>query len=146
MAADREMSFSGHPDVAEMRVRYERVAQSTVIQGIDGVTVLTGLFIALSPWIVGFNRFPTLTANNLIIGLAVAIFGMGLASAYDRTYGVSWVLPLLGVWTIVSVWAVNGSVATLGSILSNVIAGAIVVILGLATLGAGMMQRAPRNA
>nr|WP_189183065.1 SPW repeat protein [Microbispora rosea] len=34
----------------------------------DGVTFLAGLYLAISPWIVGFTRFGGLAINTLIVG------------------------------------------------------------------------------
>ncbi|WP_443729310.1 SPW repeat protein [Sphaerisporangium perillae] len=50
-------------------------------QQVAGLTFLTGLYLAISPWVVGFNRFPTLTVNNLIVGLALALLALGFGSA-----------------------------------------------------------------
>jgi hypothetical protein len=52
--------------------------------------------------------------------------------ALDRTHGMAWTLPVLGVWLIVSPWIVEGSRPDAGMIWSNVIAGAVLTCLGLA--------------
>jgi hypothetical protein len=83
-----------------------------------------GLFVALSPWIAGFSDRAALTRSNLVIGLAVALLGAGFAMAYERTHRLTWVCPLLGIWTIVSVWAVRRAEATTPAVWSNVIGGA----------------------
>jgi hypothetical protein len=33
---------------------------------------------------------PTLTGNDLIVGLALALLGLGFAFAYGRTHGIAW--------------------------------------------------------
>lgn len=101
--------------------------------------MLAGLFVALAPWIVGFTQFGGLMLSNLIVGLGIAALGAGFALSYERSHRLTWVCPLLGVWTIVSIWAVSGADATLGVLLSNIIGGGIVVLLGLAAL-APMLQ------
>lgn len=130
-----------HPDILELTERYERFAETPTAQAVDGLVTLAGIYVAASAWIVGFDGFRTLTVNNLIVGLAIAVLGIGFASAYERTHRISWVCPLLGVWTIVSVWVVSGSVATTASILSNVISGAVVTLLGLAAMTPMLTQR-----
>lgn len=126
-----------HPDIAALRAKYEATAETPVAQAVDGLTVLTGLYLAISPWVVGFHRFATLTGNDLILGLAFALLGFGFAFAYGRTHGMAWVAPVIGAWTIIAPWVVSGDVATAATISSNVVAGAIALLLGLAAMTLG---------
>ncbi|WP_317493472.1 SPW repeat protein [Haloechinothrix sp. LS1_15] len=126
--------MSGHPDIVAMNARYERMAETPLAQVTDGLTVLAGLFVALSPWIVGFTQFGGITANNLAVGLAVAALGACFALAYERSHRLTWVCPLLGVWTIIAIWAVAGTEMTASIVLSNVIGGGLIVLLGLAAM------------
>jgi hypothetical protein len=123
-----------HPDIAELRAKYELAAETPVARAVAGLTFLTGLYLAISPWVVGFNRFTTLTVNNLIVGIALAILAVGFASAYGRTHGIVWIAPLIGVWTIIAPWVVSGHVATAATIWSNVVTGVLAVLLGLAAM------------
>ncbi|MBO0851285.1 MAG: SPW repeat protein [Pseudonocardia sp.] len=132
-----------HPDVVEvkrahdleLRQRYEHAAEARMGQAADGIILIGGLYIALSPWIMGFGD--PLRMNNLIVGLAIAVLGFGFASAYGSTHRLAWVCPVLGAWTIVSFFVINGGAPTMGALLSNVIAGAVVLVCGLAIFGAG---------
>ncbi|SDL31519.1 SPW repeat protein [Nonomuraea jiangxiensis] len=123
-----------HPDIAELRAKYELAAETPIAKAVAGLTFLTGLYLAISPWVVGFNGFTTLTVNNLIVGIALAMLGAGFASASGRTHGIVWIAPLIGVWTIIAPWVVSGNVATTGTIWSNVVTGAVAVLLGLAAM------------
>ncbi|MFI0451169.1 SPW repeat protein [Actinomadura sp. 6N118] len=123
-----------HPDIAEMRTRYEIAAASPVAQLMDGLTLLSGIYLALSPWIVGFNGLAGITLNNLVTGLCVAGLGLGFSFAFGRTYGIAWCAPVLGVWTIVAPWVISGDMSTTRTIWSNVIVGALICVLGLATM------------
>jgi SPW repeat len=127
-----------HPDLVELRMRYDEAAQKPTLQILEGFSFLVGLFVAASPWIVGFAGLTTLAITNLIVGGALALLAIGFASAYGRTHGIAWVAPCLGVWTIIAPWVVSGNVATTRTILSNVIAGALALLLGLATALLGM--------
>ncbi|MEV4175971.1 MULTISPECIES: SPW repeat protein [unclassified Nonomuraea] len=129
-----------HPDIISMRERYEVAAANPAVQAADGLTLLAGLFLALSPWIVGFTNLGALTVNNLVTGIAVALLALGFSSAYGRTYGIAWTAPLIGVWTILAPWVIRGETNTSG-IITNVIVGAIILILGLVTCGMGMTRR-----
>jgi hypothetical protein len=101
------MGIEEHPDIAALRMRYERAAETVAGQVVGGLTFLAGLFVAASPWIVGFSQFTTLTVNNLIVGIAVTVFALGLTSAFGRTHGLAWTAPLVGVWLIISPWVVG---------------------------------------
>jgi SPW repeat len=132
------ITMDDHPDMLEMRARYDRVALTPTAQSVDGATLLAGVYLAISPWVVGFRPVaPDLTANNLICGIAVALLGLGYATVYGRTHGLSWVTPVIGAWVIVSPWVVRGTNVDAGMILNNVISGAVITILGLVTLGLG---------
>jgi hypothetical protein len=132
-----------HPDILEMRARYDRVAQTTTAQSVDGAVLLAGVYLAISPWVVGFRTAaPNLTTNNLICGIAVALLGLGYATVYGRTHGLSWVTPVIGVWTIISPWVIRGTSPTIGMIISNVVVGAVITLLGLIMLGLGFRRGA----
>lgn len=133
-----------HPDLTGMRVRYEQIAETPMVQVADGLAFLSGLYLAMSPWVVGFTDHSALTMANLFVGITVALLALGFASAFGRTHGIVWVAPLLGAWTIVAPWIVAdaGTPATV-AILSNVIVGAFIVLVTLPQLLAGM--RSPRT-
>ncbi|WP_169946727.1 SPW repeat protein [Microbispora sp. H11081] len=124
-----------HPDVTELRQTYDRAGSTAPAQVLEGLAFLAGLYLALSPWIVGFFGFSGLTVSNLVTGLVVSALALGLASAYGRTYGLGWLLPVLGVWAIVSPFVVRaGSEATATTIWNNVVTGIVTVALGAAAL------------
>ncbi|WP_255426138.1 SPW repeat protein [Pseudonocardia sp. C8] len=150
--------MSEHPDLAEVRrghelqevrMRYERAAETATGQLIEGVIMLAGLYIALSGWIIGFAG--PLQMNNLVVGLAIAVLGFGFGAAYGSTHRLAWVCPILGAWTIVALWLVSGAAGGIGALLTNIIAGVVVLLAGLALLGttrmgdAGQMFRGGRT-
>lgn len=133
-----------HPDLAKLRNRYEAAAEKPAARALDGLTMLSGLYLALSPWILGFARFAgsaDLRVNNLITGIAVAVMAMGLATAYGRTHGTGWAVPLLGVWTIIAPWVVSGPAPKGGTIISNVVVGALIFLLGAGAITVPMRRR-----
>ncbi|AEW92390.1 MULTISPECIES: SPW repeat protein [Streptomycetaceae] len=137
-------SIEQHPDIVALRAHSEQAAVTPVAQGVEAVSLLAGLYLAASPWIVGFNGFTTLTVNNLITGIALsclAIFG----SAYERTHGMSWAAAGIGIWTIIAPWVVSGHVATTGTIVSNVITGALVFLCAVAMARMGTVGKARRR-
>ncbi|MER5775274.1 SPW repeat protein [Streptomyces sp. NPDC002039] len=132
-----------HPDLAEMRTRFERVTSTPRAQAVEAMALITGLYIAASPWIAGFSGFGSLAVNNLIAGLAYCLCMGGLGSAYERTHAMAWTAVVIAAWTIVAPWVIAGDVSTTRTVLSNIIAGAVALLLALAMAGmAGRDRRA----
>ena len=105
-------SIDHHPDLLALRASYERAAESMSAHFAFGLALLTGLYVAASPWIVGFSATRSLARCDLIAGIAVAVLAYGFATALDRTHGMTWTLPVLGVWVIVSPWILQGLTLT----------------------------------
>jgi hypothetical protein len=135
-------SIDHHPDLLALRARYERVAESMSAHVTFGLALLTGLYVAASPWIVGFSATRSLATSDLIAGIAVAFLAYGFATTLDRVHGMTWTLPVLGVWVIVSTWILPDVVLTTGMTWSNVVAGALLTFLGLNAAYFGMRTRA----
>lgn len=141
-----QLSMSDHPDMVELRERLDRAAETPQAWAIDGLAVLAGLYAAISPWVVDFNTGnASLTASNLIVGLAAAALALELGSAYSRAHGIGWILPVLGAWIIVSQWVIQSTVLDAGVVVNNIIAGALIVLLGAGTVGMQRMRRPARH-
>jgi hypothetical protein len=128
-------TVEAHPDILEMRERHtraERAVTTQQAQAVEALALVTGLYLAASPWIAGFNGFSTLTVNNLITGAAYALLLGGFGQAYERTHARAWAAAVIGVWTIIAPWAVSGNVDTTRTIVNNVIVGAVATLLALA--------------
>ncbi|MET7760867.1 SPW repeat protein [Streptomyces sp. NPDC005336] len=132
-------TMESHPDILDMRERHaraERAASTQQGQAVEALALITGLYLAASPWIAGFNGFSTLTVNNLITGIAYALLLSGFGLAYERTHARAWAAALLGVWTIVAPWVVAGNVDTTRTVVNNIIIGVIALLLALAASAA----------
>lgn len=143
MSARAMAGMGQHPDIMELRARYEQAAARPLAQLADGLVFLTGLYLAISPWVVGFSGMHSIAVNDLITGIALALID-GLASAYGRTHGMAWVAPIVGIWTIITPWVIRGGVAstaTAGTIANNVAVGAVAVVIGLAAMSVAMTSR-----
>ena len=134
-------SIDHHPDLLALRERYDRAAESMTAQGTFGLTLLTAVYAAVSPWIVGFTETRPLVVNDFIVGLVCAALAFAYAVALDRSHGMTWTLPVFGVWLIVSPWILSGVSPHGGMIWSNVIAGAVLTLLGLNAMYFGMRVR-----
>lgn len=129
-----------HPDSNEMRERFAKIVEGPSGSTLDGLIVLLGLYMAVSPWAVHFQAAnPDVRVNNLVIGLTMAAFGFGLALQPERLYRLGWIGVPVGVWMIISPWVVTaGHSAPKAVIWNNVAIGVVAVLLGLATQGMTM--------
>ena len=133
-------SIDQHPDILALRANYDRVAESMAAQATFGLTLMAGLYVALSAWIVGFEATSRLTINDLIIGGTIGFLALCFGCALDRSHGLTWTVPVFGVWLIISPWIfVTGPTA--GMIWSNVVSGVVVCLLGLYAAYLGMRFR-----
>ncbi|MBM9618719.1 SPW repeat protein [Streptomyces zhihengii] len=135
--------ISQHPDLAEMRSRFERATSNPAAQGVEALALLTGVYLAASPWIAGFSGLTGLAVTNLILGIAYCVCMSGFASAYERTHAMAWAACAIGAFTIVSPWVVSGDVSTTRTVVNNVIVGAVALLCGLAMAAGGRGGRKP---
>jgi hypothetical protein len=127
--------MESHPDILEMRERHaqaERAASTQQGQAIEAMALITGLYLAVSPWVAGFSGFNALAVNNLITGIAYALLLSGFGRAYERTHARAWAAAAIGLWTIVAPWVVAGNVDTTRTVINNIITGVIALLLALA--------------
>jgi hypothetical protein len=141
----RRADITAHPDVPEMRERYERIVSGPRAVTADGMIMLSGAYLAISPWVVHFNGVSTnLAVTNLVLGLCLVVLGFGLTLAPERMHRLSWTCIPLGVFTIIAPWvATVGHTATRPMMWSNIIAGGAVCLFGL--MEAGMVMSASRG-
>ncbi|MEU9670867.1 SPW repeat protein [Streptomyces bobili] len=127
--------MSTHPDVSEMRTRYDRMLGGRDVALVDGPVFLVGLYCAVSPWILHYTvSQPALMTHNLIVGIAIGLLALGFTAAPARMYGLSWAMCALGIWMVVAPWIVGDS-PDAGVIVNNIIIGALALILGLLCAG-----------
>jgi hypothetical protein len=124
-----------HPDLMEMQLRYERAAASGPAVITDGTTLLAGLWLAVSPWVVGFDlTAPGVRVSNLIMGVAVAVTALGLTLMPQRMVRLSWATAVIGAWVVVSQWIIQQSPSTTPIMINNVLTGAVIMVLGTAAV------------
>lgn len=153
MATSTNLPIHTHPDIAALRDHYDEAFGRPTAQVSDGLMLLAGLYAAGSAWIVGFGGIdngPTflaavdgrtaITMSNLLCGIAIAVLALAFGAAYGRTHGMSFIVPLLGIWLIVSPWIIANVDTTASMIWSNVVVGTVVLILGLLTTAMGMSR------
>lgn len=97
----------------------------------DPVNAVLGLFLAISPWLIGYEDQALATWSAGITGLllcAVALGAVFVPRAWEE-----WTECALGVWMIVSPWALAFSGHALAT-QTALWTGIVVVVLALWTL------------
>ena len=142
-------TMESHPDILEMRERHTRAERAVTTQqgqAVEALALVTGLYLAASPWIAGFGGSTNLAVNNLITGAAYALLLGGFGQAYERTHARAWAAAVIGVWTIIAPWVVAGNVDTTRTIVNNVIVGCVALLLAMAaSMAAGRTDRTARG-
>jgi len=135
--------ITSHPDVSEMRDRYARMLGGRDVALVDGPVFLLGLYCAASPWILHYTTSqPAMVTHNLIMGIAIGMLALGFTVNPARMYGLSWAMCAMGAWMIVSPWIVGDS-PDAGVVLSNIIIGALAMMLGFLCVAASTKSTPP---
>ncbi len=129
-----------HPDLLELRRRYDVASASPIAEGAAGFALLGAIFLAASPWIVGFNALTAITVSNLITGGALVALVIALTAAYGRLHGLTFVVPAIGVFTLIAPWVIVGAMDTTRTIWTNVVTGGAIVLFGLIMLVMGFLR------
>jgi hypothetical protein len=108
--------------------RQRRLTMKQMKHWQDPVNGLVGVWLILSPWVLGFQSDMTAMANAVIIGillLATALGAIFVPRAWEE-----WTETALGVWLAISPWALGYS-ALQNATISAVVSGVIVAVLAL---------------
>ncbi|WP_205323665.1 SPW repeat protein [Glycomyces sp. YM15] len=123
--------MTAHPDVHEMRARYDRMLSRRDVAMIDAPIFLLGLYCIISPWVVGFSATQAdVATHNLIVGIAVGLLALGFTVTPERMYGMSWALCAVGIWLAISPWVLITD-PPMSLAWNNIIVGALAFLLGL---------------
>jgi len=80
----------------------DQVAHDSRVRLFSGVHALLGLWLIVSPFIVGAPGRSVAT-SGMAVGVLIVILA-GVRLAYKRTATMSWGMVLLGAWTVMSPW------------------------------------------
>lgn len=97
------------------------------------LAVLGGLWIAISPWVMGFETTsPRLGINNLVIGLAAAFIAMGMMTALRGITGSGLANVILGAWIIATAFVLVTPPASIAFKISQIVGGAVILVFAAA--------------
>jgi hypothetical protein len=94
----------------------------------DPVNAVIGLWLIVSPWVLGFQGETAAVANAVVIGIALIAAALG-AMLVPRAWE-EWTEFGLGLWLIVSPWIV-GFATHADARLNAVIVGVLTAVLAL---------------
>jgi hypothetical protein len=97
----------------------------------DAVNAVLGVWLVLSPWAMGYVGETSAMTNAIVIGVALTAAALG-AIFVPRAWE-EWTEGVLGLWLIVSPWAL-GFAARDGARLAAVVTGIAIAALALWTL------------
>lgn len=94
----------------------------------DIINLILGIWLFVSPWVLGYSTAGTAAWNAWIIGVVVFVLSATSLAAFRQWE--EWINVVLGIWLIVSPWVLTFS--TLRNAAANqVIVGIIVGLLAL---------------
>jgi hypothetical protein len=112
-------------------------SRSALAQVTGALGMLTGLWVAISPWFLVLQHGGSnATVTNLIVGAAIVALGLFAVSGSRGFLGLEVGSLIAGVWLIISPFILNAHYTITPSMFwSNIVAGAVVAVFGLAALG-----------
>ena len=94
----------------------------------DGLSLILGLWLIVSPWVLGFATLQAAMWNAVVFGVIVALLALAVLIRF-RDWE-EWVDMAIGGWLVVSPWVLGFTVAAGGS----AVATGNFVIVGLLVL------------
>ncbi len=94
----------------------------------DPLSAVLGLWLLVSPWVLGFAEQTTPTVNAVVFGIALIATAIG-ATFVPRAWE-EWTEGAIGVWLLVSPWALAFE-AMRNPMMSTVATGIAVLVLAL---------------
>jgi hypothetical protein len=92
----------------------------------DAVNVVLGLWLIVSPWVLGYAMETTPAWNAYVLGVIIAVAAIAALVAFHAWE--EWVSVVLGVWLVVSPW-ILGFAASATALWNQIVVGVIVAAL-----------------
>ncbi len=94
----------------------------------DLLITLGGIWLVVSPLVLGYPKIITALVNNVVLGLAIAAFSLSRIFSPPTAVWSSWVSIVLGFWLLISPF-VLGYLEPLPK-WNDIFLGAVIIILG----------------
>jgi hypothetical protein len=96
----------------------------------DWASFTLGLWLALSPWIVGYTQHESATGNAVFLGLALAL-GCHFEAAFDES-APEWINLAAGLWLVTAPFVLGFSAAHVATANSIAVGSLVAVLAGSA--------------
>jgi SPW repeat len=70
----------------------------------SGLDILAGIWLVLSPFVLGYPDIANATSNDVIFGILIGILAAIRFFGVYVTASLSWVNAIFGLWILVSPW------------------------------------------
>ena len=105
-----------------------RITTFTPTRWATGLVILAGLWLLISPWVLGYTDVGNATTNDVVLGIVIAIIAaIRMWGSWSAAW-LSWLNVVLGIWVIASP-RILGYTTNNAALWDNVIFGIVVVIL-----------------
>jgi hypothetical protein len=94
----------------------------------SGLDVLAGIWLLISPFVIGFASVSAAATNNVVCGIIVTVLAAVRFFGAYRQGWLSWVNCVIGLYTIASPWIV-GFARNHHATTNNVVIGIVIAIL-----------------
>ncbi len=94
----------------------------------DWVLLLLGVWLFVSPWLLGYTEIRGASANAYLIGAALVVFS--IIALYAPKVWEEWISLVLGLWLIISPWFMGFSQAA-NATQNAVLVGIASIVLAL---------------
>jgi hypothetical protein len=112
----------------------ERLSESLKLHWPDGLNLLLGVWLVVSPWILGFTGVKYAPGNAYVVGVIIAVAAVSALLAFHEWE--EWVNIILGVWLVITPWLFGfGTLAPTTETLAAFAATWNFVIVGLLVVG-----------
>ncbi|HEU4671793.1 MAG TPA: SPW repeat protein [Candidatus Limnocylindrales bacterium] len=108
----------------------------------SGLSVLAGLWLLISPWVLGFSDRQNPLWNAVILGIVIAVLAFIRAGGWYSAIWLAWVNLVLGIWVFISPW-VLGFADQNAPLWDALVVGVIIVILSAWSIWATSARGAP---
>lgn len=98
----------------------------------DAANLVLGLWLAISPWLIGYEAEAAATSNAVVVGVLVMAFAS--LEFFKVAAWEEWTSFGLGVWLAMSPWLL-GFNGTIVAMYNALVVGVIIAALALWTLG-----------
>ena len=105
------------------------MANQTQSRGASGILILTGIWLIIAPFILGYTNIQQAQWNDIVVGAVIAILAAARTfSGSLRAAWVSWLNAVLGFWLIIAPFVLGYPEPT--PRWNDIILGIIIVVLG----------------